>query len=221
MIPPDIPKKDESDILAAEYVLGTLPLADRAAVETRIRRDAHFALAVTAWENRLAALNDSYHDAPAPDLFPKIEAGSLLIEAHRQRAVPQQVRLHALHGGQILAVGGEFLSDPALYIQQVSRHQKGPRRREIKPYRAARTPLLVRDPQQAQTLRLLHPVMHPPQRKPQPPGRPTHCFWVDGKGGQILRRVREKPRRLCRVQGHFCLLHTTQASALPSKLAAF
>lgn len=74
MIPPDIPKKDESDILAAEYVLGTLPLADRAAVETRIRRDAHFALAVTAWENRLAALNDSYHDAPAPDLFPKIEA---------------------------------------------------------------------------------------------------------------------------------------------------
>ena len=74
MIPPDIPKKDESDILAAEYVLGTLPLTERVAVETRIRRDAHFALAVTAWENRLAALNDSYQDVPAPDLLPKIEA---------------------------------------------------------------------------------------------------------------------------------------------------
>ena len=70
----DIPEQDESDILAAEYVLGTLPLAERAAVETRIRRDAHFALAVTAWENRLAALNGIFQDAPAPDLFPKIEA---------------------------------------------------------------------------------------------------------------------------------------------------
>ena len=79
----DIPERDESDILAAEYVLGTLPLAERAAVETRIRRDAHFALAVAAWENRLAGLNDAYQDAPAPDLFAKIEAGLFGVPARK------------------------------------------------------------------------------------------------------------------------------------------
>ena len=70
----DIPDKDASDILAAEYVLGTLPHAERIAAETRLRRDAHFALAVAAWEDRLSSLNEAYEDAPAPNLLPQIEA---------------------------------------------------------------------------------------------------------------------------------------------------
>lgn len=73
MTTPDSPK-DDADMLAAEYVLGTLPLQDREAAATRIRRDAHFALAVARWEDRLSPLNDTYEDAPAPNLLPQIEA---------------------------------------------------------------------------------------------------------------------------------------------------
>lgn len=65
---------DEDDALAAEYVLGVLALAERMAVEARVRNDSAFAARVTAWENRLAGLNDGYGDIPAPDLMPKIEA---------------------------------------------------------------------------------------------------------------------------------------------------
>ncbi len=74
MTTPDIPEKEESDLLAAEYVLGTLPLAEREAAATRLRRDTHFALAVARWETRLENLNSGFAEAPAPDLLPKIEA---------------------------------------------------------------------------------------------------------------------------------------------------
>lgn len=70
----DIPEKDAADLLAAEYVLGTLPLAEREAATTRIRRDAHFALAVERWQDRLAPLNADYAEAPAPNMMPQIEA---------------------------------------------------------------------------------------------------------------------------------------------------
>jgi anti-sigma-K factor RskA len=74
MTTPDIPLDEAADILAAEYVLGTLPLDQREATATRIRRDTHFALAVARWEERLSPLNAGYDTAPAPDLLPKIEA---------------------------------------------------------------------------------------------------------------------------------------------------
>lgn len=70
---PDIPQ-DDADLLAAEYVLGSLPIMEREQAATRIRRDAHFALAVARWQERLAPLNDAYADADAPDLLHKIEA---------------------------------------------------------------------------------------------------------------------------------------------------
>ena len=65
---------EEDDALAGEYVLGVLSLTDRLAVETRLKNDTAFAALVTAWENRLAPLNDAYAEAPAPDLLPQIEA---------------------------------------------------------------------------------------------------------------------------------------------------
>jgi anti-sigma-K factor RskA len=74
MTEPDIPEKDATDLLAAEYVLGTLSLQEREVATTRIRRDAHFALAVERWQARLAPLNADYADAPAPNLLPQIEA---------------------------------------------------------------------------------------------------------------------------------------------------
>lgn len=64
---------EDDDLLAAEFVLGTLPLEDRVRAERRLR-DPAFAEAVLSWESRLSGLNESYDMAPAPDLLPKIEA---------------------------------------------------------------------------------------------------------------------------------------------------
>ena len=65
---------EAEDALAAEYVPGVLDLAERAGAEARLRRDPAFAARVTAWEARLAGLNDGYAEAPAPNLLPQIEA---------------------------------------------------------------------------------------------------------------------------------------------------
>lgn len=79
--PPDEPgppggsgPEDRDELLAAEYVLGTLPGDTRRAVRARVAVDAAFAARVTAWEGRLAPLNEGYREAPAPDLLPRIEA---------------------------------------------------------------------------------------------------------------------------------------------------
>jgi anti-sigma-K factor RskA len=66
--------EEADDALAAEYVLGVLSLSERAEAEARIKRDPGFAARVTAWEGRMAGLNDGFDEAPAPDLLPRIEA---------------------------------------------------------------------------------------------------------------------------------------------------
>lgn len=65
---------EDDEILAAEYVLGVTDASARALADLRVRRDALFAAAVAAWENRLGGLNAAYDDAPAPNLLPQIEA---------------------------------------------------------------------------------------------------------------------------------------------------
>ena len=69
-----IDPRDADDLLAAEYVLGTLDRSERLAAEARIKADPGFARAVEDWENRLSGLNDGYAPVPAPDLLPQIEA---------------------------------------------------------------------------------------------------------------------------------------------------
>ena len=71
---PPFSRDEEDDLLAAEYVTGLLDLAERVAVETRARNDHAFAARITAWENRLADLNDDYAAVAAPNLMPQIEA---------------------------------------------------------------------------------------------------------------------------------------------------
>lgn len=66
--------EENDDALAAEYVLGVLSLSERAEAEARIKRDTGFAARVTAWESRMAGMNDDFAEVPAPDLLPKIEA---------------------------------------------------------------------------------------------------------------------------------------------------
>lgn len=66
--------READDALAAEYVLGVLDLAERSAVETRLKREPGFAALVADWEQKLSGLNDGFDEAPAPNLLPKIEA---------------------------------------------------------------------------------------------------------------------------------------------------
>ena len=68
------PKEEDDDLLAAEYVLGTLDLGERAGAEARLRSDGRFAARVAAWEQRLSGLNEDFAPAPLPGLMPKIEA---------------------------------------------------------------------------------------------------------------------------------------------------
>ena len=82
--PLSLTPEEEADLLAAEYVLGVLDLAERAAVEARMRRDAGFAARVQGWEVRLGDLNEGYDEVPAPDLLPRIEA-RLFPQAAKQR----------------------------------------------------------------------------------------------------------------------------------------
>lgn len=76
MTPDDLPLPPEEadDALAAEYVLGVIDLAERAAVEARAKTDGVFAARIAAWEARLEGLNEGFAEVPAPDLLPRIEA---------------------------------------------------------------------------------------------------------------------------------------------------
>lgn len=103
----DISKDDDDDFLAAEYVLGTLPLIERNALAERARRDPTLAARIADWEQRLSGLNDSYDESPAPDLLPAIEARLFPKPAGRRK----QGRLlgflgFALSAAAILAVAG-------------------------------------------------------------------------------------------------------------------
>jgi anti-sigma-K factor RskA len=61
------PPDDALIALAGEYVLGTLPPAERAAFAARLAADPAAALAVRDWERRLAPLALRAETGPAPD----------------------------------------------------------------------------------------------------------------------------------------------------------
>ncbi len=58
---------DDRDMLAAEYVLGTLDADERAEVSTRLAGDADLGRAVAAWEERLAPLISTIRSIVPPD----------------------------------------------------------------------------------------------------------------------------------------------------------
>jgi len=78
----------EREALAAEYVLGTLPLAERLTAEALIESDAAFRALVEDWQTRLAPLAEDYDEiVPPPGLFQKVEA-RLFPEPERPRRAP-------------------------------------------------------------------------------------------------------------------------------------
>lgn len=64
---------EDPDMLAAEYVLGTLEAAERTAVAARLGTDPNLSRAVQAWEDRLAPLLDQVPAiGPPPELGERI-----------------------------------------------------------------------------------------------------------------------------------------------------
>lgn len=57
---------DDRDMLAAEYVLGTLTAAEREAVAAQVAGDAELARAVRDWEDRLSPLVDAVPEIAPP-----------------------------------------------------------------------------------------------------------------------------------------------------------
>jgi anti-sigma-K factor RskA len=67
--------QDDPDLLAAEYVLGSLSSEEREEVEHRVRVDFAFAAAIAVWERRLGPLNQLIAPQTPPDgVWQKISA---------------------------------------------------------------------------------------------------------------------------------------------------
>lgn len=65
----------DRDMLAAEYVLGTLDAAERAGVDARRASDPALARAIAEWERRLTPLTNTIAPVePSSDFLPHIEA---------------------------------------------------------------------------------------------------------------------------------------------------
>jgi anti-sigma-K factor RskA len=85
---------DDLDVLAGEYVLGTLGVEEREAVERRLLDSPELAARVAAWERRLAPLSDDLAPVtPRPEVWLRVRRG---IQARRlepaARPVPRWSR---------------------------------------------------------------------------------------------------------------------------------
>ncbi len=68
-------EREEADILAGEYVLGTLAGAERARFEARLAAEPELRAMVDDWTNRLAPLADALPAVePSPEVWRRIEA---------------------------------------------------------------------------------------------------------------------------------------------------
>lgn len=86
---------DDPDLIAGEYVLGTLEAGERAAAEEFAAKEPGFAAAVIAWERRFAPLNDLIAAIEPPiDVWPKIaEALDHTVQPERARQAAFMTRV--------------------------------------------------------------------------------------------------------------------------------
>lgn len=136
---------DDMDMLAAEYVLGTLDATDRAAADARIAADPAFARAVDGWAHRLGPLHALTRPlAPPPHLRERIlaqlgdrqdaqqgsAAGSNVVALQRSRngwraaALTLGAAAAALSG--ILVTGGLTPPQPATYVAVLQKDAASP-----------------------------------------------------------------------------------------------
>lgn len=66
--------EEDLEVLAGEYVLGTLPRQERQDLERRLAKEPELQRLVASWQNHFAALDDSAQDVPVDQsVWPKIE----------------------------------------------------------------------------------------------------------------------------------------------------
>ena len=119
--------REDIDLLAAEYVLGTLDHAERSSVAARRLREPDLDSAINDWEGRLTALNEKVVDVqPGADVFDKIMARiDAPAEAATNANSAEIIQLrHRLTGWRRLAIGatavaatmaGIFIYDSAVF----------------------------------------------------------------------------------------------------------
>ncbi|MEW9307984.1 anti-sigma factor [Labrys neptuniae] len=111
-------ERDDLDLLAGEYVLGTLDTAERAAVAARRQREPDLDAAITAWERRLAPLAETIAPVEAPaSLFPSIlgrlDGGTDSLVPLLERRL-RRWRMAALGAGALAAGLALFALTPSL-----------------------------------------------------------------------------------------------------------
>ncbi|MDZ5449389.1 anti-sigma factor [Labrys sp. ZIDIC5] len=111
-------ERDDLDLLAGEYVLGTLDAAERAAVAARRRREPDLDAAITAWERRLAPLTEAITpvEAPAttfPGILARLDAGADPLITTLERRL-RRWRLATLGIGALAAALALFAITPRL-----------------------------------------------------------------------------------------------------------
>ena len=116
--------------LAAEYALGSLDAAERAAVAARRLREPELDAAISAWELRLSPLAEASPElAPPPDLFARIEArlGGDVVDLGAWRARVGRWRAAAVGAGALAAaLAFALVLHPAPPHQFVAVLQKSP-----------------------------------------------------------------------------------------------
>ena len=112
MAPDGMPPDD--NLQAAEYVIGSLPLAERMAFEARLKAEPALMRLVASWESSFEPMNDSYAEVSAPDLLPAIEARLFPVAAKPHR-LPFWSGLFGglVAAGIMVAVAVQFLHGPA------------------------------------------------------------------------------------------------------------
>jgi anti-sigma-K factor RskA len=114
---------DDLDLLAGEYVLGTLSPGEMRDVARRMDADPAFATRITAWQNRLAPLADIVDPVQPPaSLWHRIDAG-LAKTAPAAREQPGQLaRLwHSVAVWRIATAAGFALAASLAFLIAVDR----------------------------------------------------------------------------------------------------
>ncbi len=108
----------EPDILAAEFVLGTLDAGERARAEKRRGEDEAFARAVARWEQRLRTLGETVPEVAAPHtLWPRLEAAIAGAESPAAVIQAQIARLsRRLAAWRLAAAGSAAVAALALVL---------------------------------------------------------------------------------------------------------
>lgn len=114
-------ERDDKDMLAAEFVLGSLDRDERDRVRRQRRRDSELEQRIGEWEARLAPLADEIEDlAPGPDLLPLIQQRIKAIEdaagGAKASTSPRAAGVTPLHRRLVLWKAATGLSSAAAVI---------------------------------------------------------------------------------------------------------